>query len=58
MILCVTVHRATVILSVAKNLVCAAISHEILRYAQNDDVFPTRERLHSLQAKNFTHHRT
>ncbi len=41
----VTVHGAPVILSAAKNLSWNRGSDEILRYAQNDDVFPARERL-------------
>ncbi len=45
MLIYVTVHGATVILSVAKNLVRDRGAGKILRYAQNDDVFPTRERL-------------
>jgi hypothetical protein len=38
------VHGVFVILSAAKNLVCAAIPREILRCAQNDGVFSTPER--------------
>ncbi len=41
----VTVHGAPVILSAAKNLSWNRGPDEILRYAQNDDVFPARERL-------------
>ncbi len=41
----VTVHGTPVILSVAKNLSWDRGPTEILRYAQNDGVFPARERL-------------
>jgi hypothetical protein len=42
----VTVHGVPVILSAAKNLVRNCGAGEILRCAQNDDVFPPHERLH------------
>ncbi len=41
----VTVHGAPVILIAAKNLSWNHGPDEILRYAQNDDVFPAREQL-------------
>ncbi len=44
----VTVHGAPVILSAAKNLSWNRGPDEILRCAQNDDVFPARERLRNI----------
>ena len=41
----IIVHGAVVILSEAKNLAVIWDASEILRFAQNDDAFPTRERL-------------